>query len=688
MRKPFTDIRLLDRDASILSFNRRVLALAVNPDYPLLERLRFLCIVSANLDEFFEVRMASQLEAMRDNDQKGAISAKSFDMVSAEAHALVEKQYHIFNHELMPALAKRGIQLLSNNERDAAQKRWVARYFETDVKPLLVPVALDPSHPFPQVANKSLHFIVELGGKDAFGRHNPIAIVRIPRVLPRLVALPAKISNKQQCFVSLTSIIRAHLFDLFGGREIINYSQFRVTRHSDMALDEDDVSNLRTALRQELVHRPYGESVRLEVSHTCAGALADFLLEQFDLPIQALYRVNGPVNLGRLIQLPDLVKHDDLKFTPFQPAWPRQLKAGESFFTQLKKTDVLIHQPFESFEAVIQFLQEAVNDPNVLAIHQTIYRTGSDARMLQLLQEAVRRGKEVLAVVELKARFDEEANINWAEALEGVGAQVVYGVVGLKTHAKMLLVKRREGRVIKCYGHLSTGNYNPKTARLYTDICMLTADNVLTREMEHLFRHLTSQVPLPKMQKLLVAPFNIQSSLLRKINAAGLAAIRGDSARVIVKMNALTDEALVRAIIQAAQRGVEFDLIIRGACTLPVDTLGVASRIRVRSIVGRFLEHSRVFYFDVAGVQKMWLSSADWMNRNMMRRVEIAWPILDEAMQARIVKENLQPYLDDTQDAWILGADGVYSTVRSLQNNQAAELNSAQTCLMKIANSH
>ncbi len=687
MHKLPTAVNLLDRDASILDFNRRVLALAVNPDYPLLERLRFLCIVSANLDEFFEVRMASQLEALRDNDQKGLVTVKSFELVSAEAHALVEKQYHIFNHELMPVLAKHGVQLLSNNERDATQKRWVANYFETDVKPLLVPVALDPSHPFPQVANKSLHFIVELGGKDAFGRNNPIAIVRVPRLLPRLITLPKKISNKQQCFVSLTSIIRAHLTDLFGGREILNYSQFRVTRHSDMALDEDDVSNLRTALRQELVHRAYGEPIRLEVSHTCPDALADFLLRQFDLPIQALYRVHGPVNLGRLIQLCDWVQHTDLKFTSFQPAWPRQLKMGESFFTKLKKTDVLIHQPFESFEAVIQFLHEAVHDPDVLAIHQTIYRTGSDARMLQLLQEAVRRGKEVLAVVELKARFDEEANISWAEALESVGAQVVYGVVGLKTHAKMLLIKRREGRVIKRYGHVSTGNYNPTTARLYTDICMLTADNVLTREMENLFRHLTSQVPLPRMKKLLVAPFNLQSTMLRKIKAAGLAASRGQVAKVIVKMNALTDEALVLAIIQAAQRGVEFDLIIRGACILPMDTIGVAARIRVRSIVGRFLEHSRVFYFDVAGVQKMWLSSADWMNRNMMRRIEIAWPILDKTMQARIIKENLQPYLDDTQDAWELGAGGIYSQVKNRQSNPTEELKSAQTSLMKTVNS-
>ena len=682
-------VKLLDRDSSILSFNRRVLALAVNPDYPLLERLKFLCIVSANLDEFFEVRMASQLEALRDKDQKGPVTIKSFELVSAEAHALVDEQYHIFNHELMPALAKLGIQLLSNNERSETQKRWVASYFESDVKPLLVPVALDPSHPFPQVANKSLHFIVELGGKDAFGRHNPIAIVRVPRVLPRLVALPSKISNKQQCFVSLTSIIRAHLSDLFGGREILSYSQFRVTRHSDMAVDEDDVSNLRTALRQELVYRPYGEAIRLEVSHTCTETLAKFLLKQFDLPIQALYRVHGPVNLGRLIQLPDLVvNEEELKFHPFNPVWPRQLKAGESFFTKLKQTDVLIHQPFESFEAVLQFLSEAVHDPDVLAIHQTIYRTGSDPRMLKLLQEAVRRGKEVLAVVELKARFDEEANINWAESLEAVGAQVVYGIVGLKTHAKMLLVKRREGNVIKRYGHVSTGNYNPKTAKLYTDICMLTADNTLTHEMEHLFRHLTSQVPLPQMQKILVAPFNLHSSMLRKIRAAGIAASRGQTAKVIVKMNALTDEVLVRAIIQAAQRGAEFDLIIRGACILPVDAHGVESRIRVRSIVGRFLEHSRVFYFDVAGVQNMWLSSADWMNRNMMRRIEIAWPILDSAMQLRIYKENLQPYLDDTQEAWVMGADGVYTQTKRLQAKagggiQTTEVKSAQVLLIK-----
>ena len=681
-------VSLLDRDASILSFNQRVLALATNTDYPLLERLKFLCIVSANLDEFFEVRMASQLEALRDNDQKGPVTVKSFELVSALARTLVDYQYHIFNHDLMPALAKRGIQLLSTNERNAAQKRWVASYFETDVKPLLVPVALDPSHPFPQVANKSLHFIVELGGKDAFGRHNPIAIVRVPRVLPRLIELPSKISNKQQCFVSLTSIIRAHLSDLFGGREILSYSQFRVTRHSDMAVDEDDVSNLRTALRQELVHRPYGEAIRLEVSHTCKESLAKFLLKQFDLPSQALYRVHGPVNLGRLIQLPDLVNQDNLKFRPFNPVWPRQLKAGGSFFTKLKQTDVLIHQPFESFEAVLQFLHEAVHDPDVLAIHQTIYRTGSDPRMLQLLQEAVRRGKEVLAVVELKARFDEEANINWAESLEAVGAQVVYGVVGLKTHAKMLLVKRREGSIIKRYGHVSTGNYNPKTAKLYTDICMLTADVILTREMEHLFRHLTSQVPLPKMQKILVAPFNLHGTMLRKIRAAGVAAGRGQPAKVIVKMNALTDEILVRAIIQAAQRGAEFDLIVRGACILPIDTQGIDSRIRVRSIVGRFLEHSRVFYFDVAGVKSMWLSSADWMNRNMMRRIEIAWPILDVAMQARIYKENLQPYLDDTQEAWVMGVDGVYTQIKRPQSktensNHLTEPKSAQAFLMK-----
>ena len=688
MRLNYPPLKLLNRDTSILAFNERVLSLAQNPNYPLLERLRFLCIVSSNLDEFFEVRAAPHVDAMRDDERLSDINVQSYQKIAEVAHTLVDKQYSVFNEELMPALAEQGIHLVSHGERTAQQKRWVAQYFEEEVRPLLVPVALDPSHPFPQVANKSLNFIVSLGGQDAFGRDNNIAIVKIPRVLPRLIRLPKNLSGKQQKFVSLSSVIRAHLASLFTGREVLNFSQFRVTRHSDLAVDEEDVKNLRTALRKGLVQRNYGDAVRLEVSHSCDEKLAKLLLQQFDLPKQSLYRVHGPVNLVRLMQLADLAEGDDLKFKPFEPKLTQKLLPGQSFFTQLKQQDILIHQPYESFESVIDFLSEAVNDPNVLSIQQTIYRTGADLRMLKLLQEAVRRGKEVMAVVELKARFDEEANINWAEALESVGAQVVYGIVGLKTHAKMLLVMRREGQAIKHYGHISTGNYNPKTAKLYTDISMLTADPHITRDMEHLFRHIASQVQLPRMQRLLAAPFYLHRRMLAKIKTAELVAKGGKPARIILKMNALTDVALVQALVKAGRAGVEIDLILRGACILPIDAPGLDGRIRVRSIIGRLLEHSRVFYFQINGEESMWLSSADWMNRNMMRRVEIAWPIMDEKNRARILNECCEMYLKDNKDAWLMNADGSYSLISSMlpagpQNTPEVELFSAQQQLLK-----
>jgi polyphosphate kinase len=673
---------LLDRDLSILSFNERVLALAKREDYPLLERLRFLCIVASNLDEFFEVRMEQQLEALQNGVVDGNITVQTYEKISKKAHDLVEKQYHLFEHELMPALEKQGVALVSSHLRTAEQKKWIAQYFQSEVKPLLLPIALDPSHPFPQVANKALHFIVQL--EDKSKKTPSIAIVRVPRVLPRITNLPKRLSKKQQCFVSLTSIIRAHLPDLFQGAKIINFSQFRLTRNSDLEV-ENDVVNLRAALRQELAFRPYGEPVRLEVTIDCNASLSDFLLEQFSLPLSALYKVNGPVNLGRLIQLPDLASDTKLSFPTFTPAWPKELSTNKSMFSQLKKRDILIHQPFESFEAVIQLLQEAVHDPDVLAIHQTIYRAGSDPRILNLLQKAVQRGKEVLVVVELKARFDEEANINWSEALESIGAQVVYGIVGLKTHAKMCLIMRREGRSIRRYGHVSTGNYNPKTAKLYTDLSMLTSDLTFTREMEHLFRHLTSELPLPKMRKLLVAPFTLHSTMLRYISSATNAASKGKPARIIIKTNSLTDETLVLALMKAAKKGVMIDLIVRSACVLPPGAKDLHGRIRVRSIAGRFLEHSRAFYFEIDGKVKLWLSSADWMTRNMLKRVEIAWPILDANMQQRIMNECFTPYLEDNVDAWALTEDGSYQTVNSLQSDEIkpAKRLSAQTFLLQ-----
>jgi len=672
-------IHLLDRDGSILAFNERVLDWAKRAEVPLLERLRYLCIVSSNLDEFFEVRADLHMSAFRNNDEKGTYNIKTFETVYHTARDLVAEQYSLYNAVLLPSLHKVGIKLLSHGERNLAQKKWVQDYFRREVKPLLVPVGLDPAHPFPQVANKSLNFIVQLSGKDAFGRSNDIAIVKVPRVLPRVIPLPAKVAGHGKAFVLLSSVIRAHLNDLFPGREVGQFSQFRVTRNSDLSVDEEEVENLRTALRKGLQHRQYGQALRLEVSDSCSEHLSDFLLKQFSLPKSALFRAAGPVNLVRLSQLIDLVDDPALLFPAYQASFPKQLKQGESIFARMQKGDVLIHQPFESFDGVLAFLKEAVEDPQVLAIKQTIYRTGSDPAMMNLLREAVRRGKEVTAVVELKARFDEEANINWAEQLESVGAQVVYGVVGLKTHAKMLLVTRREGRVLKRYGHLSTGNYNPRTAKLYTDLSYLTSDARITADMDTLFVHLASPSRLGRMNKLWAAPFLLQKNMVEKIESVGAAAVKGLPARIVAKMNSLTDPVLIHALISAGQKGAQIDLIVRGACMLPAGIPGKTDNIRVRSIIGRFLEHSRVFFFEAGTVQDIYLSSADWMTRNMTRRVELAWPVLELSLRQRLIDECLLPYLHDTRNAWTLDADGKYRRVEK----QGRKPQSAQALLMQ-----
>ncbi|MCA3236747.1 MAG: polyphosphate kinase 1 [Curvibacter sp.] len=657
-------VPLLDRDHSILAFNWRVFDMACRAEVPLLERLRYLCIVSSNLDEFFEVRAEPHLAAAKVQDQQGLYTQASFERLSQSIHELVERQYALYNDELMPAFEKQGIRVVAHGDRNAAQRRWVKQYFETEVKPLLIPVGLDPSHPFPQVANKSLNFIVRLGGHDAFGRTNDIAIVKVPRALARLIPMPAKLCGKRRLFVSISSVVRAHLDELFPGRLVTQFSQFRVTRHSDLAVDEEDVRNLRTALRQGLQHRHYGQAVRLEVSAGCSDYLADFLLREFDLPEGALYRVHGPVNLVRLNQLVDLVDEPRLRFSPYHAAHAAQLTPGQSVFEQLKRGDVLIHQPYESFDGVLDFLREAVNDPQVLAIKQTIYRTGANSVLMELLREAVRRGKEVTVVLELKARFDEEVNINWAEQLESIGVQVLYGVVGLKTHAKMMLVTRREERGLRRYAHLSTGNYNPATARFYTDLSHLTADTALTADVEHVFVHLAGQSKLARLHALWVAPFQLHRRLIEKIEALGAGAAAGRPARLVAKMNALTDESIIRALIRAGQQGVKIDLIVRGACMLPAQLPGQTSNIRVRSILGRFLEHARVFYFRDGDQEDLYLSSADWMNRNMLRRIELAWPVTDPVLRQRIVDECLVAGLHDVQGAWELQASGRYERVR------------------------
>ena len=654
---------LLDRDQSILSFNERVLDWAHRPEVPVLERLRYLCIVSSNLDEFFEVRAEPHVMGSLQGLKSGEYTEASLAALAEKTSAMVARQYALYNDDLLPTLQRKGYRILSHGERNAAQRQWVRSYFQREVQPLLVPVGLDPAHPFPQVANKSLNFIVQLSGKDAFGRSNEIAIVKVPRVLPRLIPLPERVCDGTTAFVMLSSVIRAHLAELFPGREVGQFSQFRVTRNSELAVDEDEIANLRMALRQGLQHRHYGQAVRLEVSANCSPRLAEFLRKEFQLPESSVFRVNGPVNLVRLMQLIDLIDAPELLFPPYKASFPAQVPQHGSIFARLKTGDVMIHQPFESFDGVLAFLREAVMDPHVLAIKQTIYRAGSDPTMMDLLREAVRRGKEVTAVVELKARFDEEANINWAEQLESIGVQVVYGIVGLKTHAKMLLVTRREGRSLKRYGHLSTGNYNRRTAALYTDISYLTADADITSDMDQLFGHLASQSRLPKMKRLLVAPFQLHSDLQSRIEAVGDAAARGDFARIVIKMNALTDQPLIEALLEAGQKGAKIDLIVRGACMLPARVAGLSENIRVRSVIGRFLEHSRVFYFCAGQEESLYLSSADWMNRNMTRRIELAWPVTDPILRQRIIDECLIAYLHDGRDAWDLAADGQYHRV-------------------------
>ncbi|MDE2400059.1 MAG: polyphosphate kinase 1 [Burkholderiales bacterium] len=659
-----SNLKLLGREQAILEFNRRVLAQAQREDVPLLERLRYICIVSSNFDEFFEVRYADVLEASRLHSS--GIGPKYLADVSDEAHRLVHEQYQIFNEVLEPALKLNGIDILNHADRDLAQREWVSAFFHRQVRPLLVPIGLDPSHPFPQVANKTLNFIAKLGGRDAFGRDNSIAIVRIPRVLPRVMRLPEELSDGRQSFVLLSSVIRAHLHELFPGREILAFSQFRVTRDSDIDVDEDDVTDLRQALRSKMSTRQFGQTIRLEVVSSCPQELSDFLLEQFGLTEQALYKCHGPVNLGRLTHLIDQVRGEDLRFPTYLPGWPQGLPRHGGMLEHLRGGDVMLHHPFESFDAVVEFLREAVFDPDVLAIKQTIYRTGSESVLMELLLEAVRRGKEVLAVVELKARFDEEANINWAERLEALGAQVVYGIVGLKTHAKMMLVTRRENGRLRRYAHLSTGNYNPKTAELYTDVGYLTTNNELTADVDMVFQQLSSLTQLKSPRQLLLAPFSLQKQLIRMIARVGEGARAGHSGRIVLKLNSLTDEPLIRALIEAGQAGAHIDLIVRGACVLPPGVPGLTERIRVRSVVGRMLEHTRVLYFRWGPGEQdeaLYLSSADWMNRNMTRRIEVAWPVRDAALRQRMIDECLVPYLMDERDAWQQLSDGRYERV-------------------------
>ena len=663
---------LLNRELSLLAFNRRVLALAEDPRMPLLERLRFLCILGSNLDEFFEIRVAGIKEQLRAKVSPAGLTPQEartmLGEVGDEARALIALQYALLNREVLPALEKAGVRLVRRTEFTKAQRTWAARYFEREVRPLLTPIGLDPAHPFPQVVNKSLNFVIELSGRDAFGRDSAIAIVKAPRVLPRIIRIPSDVAGRDNDFVMLSSVIHAHLHELFPGRDVVSYAQFRVTRDADLWIDEEEVKNLRQALQGELPQRQFGSAVRLEVAANCPEPLAQFLLQQFDLTNADLYRCDGPVNIARLASLADQVDIDALKYEPFVPGLPPRLRDQPDILAAIRARDILLHHPYQSFEPVVEFIRRAAEDPDVVAVKQTVYRTGVNSVLMEALIEAARRGKEVTVVIELMARFDEETNINWAERLEHAGAQVVYGVFGLKTHAKLALVIRREpdsrGRVrLRPYAHLGTGNYHPRTTRLYTDFGMLTADPALCADVNDVFLHITSLSRAGRMRRLLLAPFTMHRRVMELIRRETRHAREGKPARIVAKMNALLEEGVIRALYAASQAGVRIDLVVRGACALRPGVKGVSENIRVRSILGRFLEHHRVWYFENAGDPDVWLTSADWMGRNMFRRIEVAFPVRDPELRRRVLDEGLREYLADTRDAWSLRSDGTWVRV-------------------------
>jgi len=656
---------LLNRELSLLAFNRRVLAQAQDQSLPLLERLKFLCIVSSNLDEFFEVRIASLMAIEREKSLSlDPIVPEGFDLVGPAAQDLVHEQYTVLNEQILPSLAEQGIHLVRHVDRSEEQREWVKEYFEREVRPILTPIVLDPSHPFPQIVNKSLNFIVELNGKDAYGRGTSIAVIKAPRVLPRIIKLPEKISGEGQAFCLLSSVIHAHIEDLFPGREVNSYSQFRVTRDSDLWVDEEEVKNLRQALKGELQTRHFGFAVRLEVAENCPSNLSDFLLNQFNIAPEFLYRVNGPVNMVRLNELVDYASRPEWRFQPFAPKLSVTLADGD-LFGAIAKKDILLHHPFQSFQPVIDFIRTAAHDPQVVAVKQTIYRTGMNSELMEALIMAAHNGKEVTVVVELMARFDEEANINWADRLERAGAQVVYGVVGLKTHAKMALVIRRESGKLRFYAHMGTGNYHPTTTKFYTDFGLLTANAALAKDVNEVFISLTSLAKPRKLHHLWIAPFELQRELVKAIRNETRIAKEGGAGQITAKMNSLVDESIIEALYEASQAGVKIELIVRGACSLRPGVPGLSENIRVRSIVGRFLEHSRIFNFHNEGANDVYLSSADWMNRNLFRRIEIAFPVLDPQLKKRVLQEGLLPYLKDNKNSWELDSDGVYHRRKS-----------------------
>lgn len=654
----------INREMSLLEFNARVLEQAKDDSVPLLERLRYLCISSTNLDEFFEVRVAGEIQKNElGSTQAGADNMSPQELlkaIRARSCALVEEQYRVLNEVLIPQLAEEGIRFIKRADWTEAQEKWLRKFYEEDLSPVLSPMGLDPAHPFPKVLNKSLNFIVSLSGKDAFGRSGGMAIVQAPRALPRLIQLPSGTDgNGPHDFVFLSSVIHAFVDELFHGMKAKGCYQFRVTRNSDLFVDEEEIDDLLHAVEGELTSRHYGDTVRLEVTDQMPENLLNFLLQRFRLKQDQVFQVNGPVNLNRLQAVCDEVDRPDLKFPSFVSGIPTVLKRSKSIFATIKKQDLLFHHPFESFAPVIDLIRQAAKDPNVLSIKQTLYRTGPESAIVDALVEAARKGKEVTVVVELRARFDEEANVALANRLQEVGVHVLYGIVGYKTHAKMLLIVRREAKKLRYYVHLGTGNYHARTARVYTDYGLLTCDKVVGEDVHKVFNQLTSLGKVIKLNKLLQSPFTLFDGMMKMIEREKINAENGKPARIIAKLNSVIEPLIIQALYQASMAGVEIDLIVRGVCGLRPGVPGISENIRVRSIIGRFLEHTRVFYFENNGEPEVFAASADWMGRNLFKRVETCFPIENKKLRGRVIND-LELYLKDNTQAWLLQQDGSY----------------------------
>jgi len=676
----------LNRELSYLQFNLRVLDQAKNTQHPLLERLWFLLIFSSNLDEFYEIRVSGlrkQLDGRQRPGPDGKYPEQVLSEVNRQVRAALKEQYRILNEELLPSMAKENIHFLHRHEWNEELVKWAQDYFHDEIVPVVSPLGLDPAHPFPRLVNKSLNFILSLEGKDAFGRDSGLAIVPAPRSLPRLIKIPSHIVSNGDNFIFLSSIIHAHVHEFFPGMIVKECHQFRVTRNSDLEMSTVEVEDVASALQGELHLRRFGAAAKLEVGAACPQELTEFLLQRFNLAEDELFRLDGPVNLQRLTAITDMINRPDLSFPPFSPGVPAALEEGSCIFTAVTKEDHLLLHPFQSFLPVIDWVRQAAKDPGVVSIKQTLYRTNESSELVEALSDAARNGKEVTVVIELRARFDEKENIQFASILQEAGAVVVYGVMGFKTHAKMLLIVRREGGKLKRYAHLGTGNYHRKTSLVYTDYSLLTCDSVLCADVHKLFQQITGMGKRIIPDLIIHAPFKLRKSLIQHIRQEKQAALEGKPARIIAKVNALTEPGIIKELYSAARAGVKIDLIVRGTCCLKPGLKEISENIRVVSIVGRFLEHSRVYYFENSA-QQLYCSSADWMERNLLRRIEIAFPILRKKWSNRILEE-LEMYLADRLQSWDLQANGEYIKNTAMEGSPREPV---QTRLLTALSTH